>query len=141
MRTAAFTGKRVPLDNFRGDGPWAFSSPGRVDEYYAVAECYLTKFDCCGYDRTGRNAYSIQVYLDGNRIVRIDRVGHCHMCGGQGADDVLRPLPAPEPGRGSPGGFVCSSAQAETETLGFNRVACYRSKAEVGELPVSRFGA
>jgi hypothetical protein len=33
------------------------------------------------------------VYLDGNRIVRIDRVGHCHMCGCQWTHDVLDRFP------------------------------------------------
>jgi hypothetical protein len=42
----------------------------------------------------GRNAYSIQLSLDEqDRIVNIQRVGHCHMCGGQGQDDDLDVFP------------------------------------------------
>jgi hypothetical protein len=56
---------------------------------------YLCDFDCGGQnmDKTGRNAYSLEIDMDENRIVSIVRNGHCHMCSGQGSDDELRRFP------------------------------------------------
>ena len=69
-------------------------APGEFDQEFAVAEVFLWDFACNGTDSAGRNAYSIQVYLDDQkRIIKIQRVGHCHMCGGQGSDDDLKRFP------------------------------------------------
>lgn len=45
-------------------------------------------FDCEGY-----NAYSITIHVVRNLVKRINRVGHCHLCGGQGADSELEESP------------------------------------------------
>jgi hypothetical protein len=69
-------------------------APGEFDSEFAVAEVFLWDFECNGMDSTGRNAYSIQLSLDAdNRIAKIERIGHCHMCHGQGSDDDLKRFP------------------------------------------------
>jgi len=70
------------------------SAPGELGRELTVAEVFLWDFECDGTDSEGRNAYSMELCLDEqDRIVRIQRVGHCHMCGGQGSDDNLDRFP------------------------------------------------
>ena len=93
MRTSQFIGKTINRDElaaYEAD----VHAPGEFDRESTVAEVFLWDFECNGTDSAGRNAYSIQLYLDDqDHIVRIQRVGHCHMCGGQGSDDDLDVFP------------------------------------------------
>jgi hypothetical protein len=93
MKTRPFIGKTVSLEKLRM-AQAEICPCGKYDDEFTVAEVFLSDFECCITDRTGRNAYSIQLYLDEqDRIIRIQRVGHCHMCGGQGSDDELKRFP------------------------------------------------
>ncbi len=44
-------------------------------------------------DKMGFNGYSIVIHLKGDAIRGIERVGHCHMAGGEGADTNLKRFP------------------------------------------------
>ncbi|MFC1762977.1 hypothetical protein ACFL6U_12970 [Planctomycetota bacterium] len=69
-------------------------APGEYSRELTMAEVFLWDFEYNGTDSSGRNAYSIQLFLDEqDQIVRIQRLGHCHMCGGQGSDDDLDIFP------------------------------------------------
>ena len=93
MKTRLFIGKTVNRDQLTAFEA-EVNAPGEFDEDYTVVVIYLWNFACCGTDKTGRNAYSIQICLnEQNQITGIQRVGHCHMCGGQGADDDLKRFP------------------------------------------------
>ena len=93
MKTRPFIGKTVSLEKLETVDAEIYPR-GKYDDEFTVAEIFLSDFECCGMDRTGRNAYSIQLYLDSrNRIVEIVRIGHCHMCHGQGSDDELKRFP------------------------------------------------
>jgi hypothetical protein len=65
------------------------------DEYEnSTLEKFLYEYQCDGFtDHSGFNFYSILIHLDGEKILDIERIGHCHMCGGQGADDELDEFP------------------------------------------------
>lgn len=41
------------------------------------------------------NAYSLEVHVVDGRISDVARIGHCHMCGGQGVDDELSEFYSP----------------------------------------------
>ena len=70
-------------------------------EYADPEEPTFEKFLCDSEDeggspdKAGYTGYSIVLQLDQNRerIVEIERIGHCHMCGGQGADYPLARFP------------------------------------------------
>ena len=84
------TANREQLAAYKAD----IHAPGELADELSVAEIFLWDFECNGTDIEGRNAYSIQLSLDEqDRIVNIQRVGHCHMCGGQGSDDDLDMFP------------------------------------------------
>jgi hypothetical protein len=92
MKTHPFIGKTVSLEKLRM-AEAEISPRGEYDEF-TIAEVFLSDFECNGTDSEGRNAYSIQLYLDEqDRIAKIQRMGHCHMCGGQGSDDELKRFP------------------------------------------------
>ena len=92
MKTRSFIGKRISLQKLEELAEEIFP-PGDYDDDYSVAELYLNNFDCLVTDRAGRNAYSIQLYLDHDIILGVQRIGHCHMCGGEGSDDELLRYP------------------------------------------------
>jgi len=93
MKKRYFVGKHIvpaKLNDYKLD----INPPGSYDDEFITAEIFLYNFDCDMTDRTGRNAYSLRLYLDNDyKIVDIVRVGHCHMCNGQGSDDDLRTFP------------------------------------------------
>jgi len=99
MLTRIFIGKAVSLPMLNKDETVSFCDEGEYDEDYdskgyTIAEIFLSDFDCGGFtDKYGRNAYSIRLILDGDKINKILRVGHIHMCGGQGSDDELPRFP------------------------------------------------
>jgi hypothetical protein len=94
MKTRSFIGKSVALEDVQSADGLVWHDVEDYDEEYAVAEIFLRDFDCDGHtDGAGMNAYSVRLYLDGERIAKIERVGHCHMCGGQGSDDELDRFP------------------------------------------------
>jgi hypothetical protein len=43
--------------------------------------------------RTGFNYFSIRLVINENKITEILRIAHCHMCGGQGTDRVVKVFP------------------------------------------------
>jgi hypothetical protein len=91
MQIRDFKGKRVCLDKIEAmAGSSCFYEAGDYDEAFAVAVVALTDFNCEMTDRFGFTDYSLVVYLDEDRIVSLERVGHVHMCGGQGMDSELR---------------------------------------------------
>lgn len=98
MRTRSCIGKTVSLSKLTkkisaSDYDY-FYDKGDYDEDYSVAEIFLNDFDCPGNtDKFGRNAYSILLFLNGDKIKKVQRVGHCHMCSGQGSDDELLRFP------------------------------------------------
>ena len=60
----------------------------------STLEKYLYDYLFDGFtDESGFNFYSILIHLEGERIVDIERIGHCHMCGGQGVDSTLDEFP------------------------------------------------
>ena len=93
MNIEQFIGKaiyRKQLEAYDAD----VHAPGEYSHELTMAEVNLWDFECNGTDCTGRNAYSIQLFLDEqDQIVNIQRVGHCHICGGQGSDDDLDVFP------------------------------------------------
>jgi len=93
MWTNSFLGKSLDLHKAKQLDTYQYNPPGETDDEYASCEIYLNDFDCETTDSMGRNAYSILIYLDGTQIVKIVRIGHCHMCGGQGSDDELTHFP------------------------------------------------
>lgn len=95
MQVRKFVGKRVSVDEVKAmAGESCFFDAGDYDDTdFAVAMIMLRNFQCQITDRYGYNAYSVNLFLDGNRISSIQRVGHIHMCGGQGMDDELRRFP------------------------------------------------
>jgi hypothetical protein len=61
------------------------------DKYY---ERFLEEYDYEEADsRTGFNHFSILLTIKGNKINEIQRIAHCHMCGGQGTDRVVKVFP------------------------------------------------
>jgi len=93
MRQRQFVGKKISLERLE-DIAETMLPRGERDDDYSVAEIFLNDFEIDVHtDRTGRNAYSIEIYLDNDRIKKIIRIGHCHMCGGQGSDDELTRFP------------------------------------------------
>jgi hypothetical protein len=94
MQVRDFKGKRVRLDEIETmAGSNCFYEAGDYDEAFAVAVVALTDFNCEITDRFGYSDYSLGIFLDGDRIVSLERVGHVHMCGGQGMDSELRRYP------------------------------------------------
>jgi len=93
MKTRPFIGKIVAHKNLRMLDA-EIHPRGQYDDEYTIAEVFLSDYECRITDRAGRNAYSIQLYLDNqHQVVKIVRVGHCHMCHGQGSDDDLNRFP------------------------------------------------
>lgn len=94
MQVRDFVGKRVCIDKIiEMTGANRFFDAGDYeDTELAVAVFMLRDFECGMTDRYGFTDYSLAVYLDGDRISFLQRVGHVHMCG-QGMDDELRRFP------------------------------------------------
>lgn len=62
-----FIGKNVSLEAIKTMDSASFADAGDTDDLYGVVEFYLQDFDLSGpTDRTGRNAYSLLLYLNGN---------------------------------------------------------------------------
>jgi len=95
MQVRNFVGKRVCLDAVKTmAGESCFYEAGEHDDTeFAVAVIMLRNFESELTDRFGFTDYSVGIYIDGDRIVSLERVGHIHMCGGQGMDDELRRFP------------------------------------------------
>lgn len=92
MKTRSFLGRKISFEQLeKVNDPSNY--PDDLDNKLTFAEIYLNNFECCPTDRIGNNAYSIQLYLNHDRIVKIIRVGHCHMCGGQGSDEEISRFP------------------------------------------------
>jgi hypothetical protein len=90
MRTKLFIGKAVDVTKLKKMDTCEYLEAGEYDDQYAVADIELQDFDLNGpVDRSGRNAYSLHIYLDGARIVKILRIGLCNMCVG-GSEDEMR---------------------------------------------------
>ncbi len=93
MKTRSFIGKTILRRDLRMVDAEIYPR-GQYDDDYTIAEVFLRDFQCCITDRSGRNAYSIQLYLDSqSQVAKIVRIGHCHMCHGQGSDDELKRFP------------------------------------------------
>ena len=107
MRKKDFIGKTINVsklqevaDNFifavvEEDGNehmWTFYYDDNPE--YTNAEIILYDWHCndC-YDNSGYNAYSLKVIVDGDKIIKLIRIGHCHMCGNEGSDDELMRFP------------------------------------------------
>jgi hypothetical protein len=85
MKTRPFIGKIVLRRDLRMVDA-EIHPRGQYDDEYTIAEVFLRDFQCCITDRTGRNAYSIQLYLNSqNQVAKLVRIGHCHMCHGRAA--------------------------------------------------------
>lgn len=102
MRTATYRGKRVNIKSGEavvaevGAADFSYLPPQDFDAKYGHIQIFLYSFDSEGHimDKTGRNAYSLEIDVDGQKIVSIVRIGHCHMCcSGQGFDTELRRYP------------------------------------------------
>lgn len=71
----------------------------KANDFYYNDESYddpiLEKFLYMdvGFDEHGYNGYSVIIVVDGNKIKGIQRIAHCHMKGGQGADDDIDEFP------------------------------------------------
>jgi len=95
MQVRNFVGKPVCLDAVKAMvGESCFYEAGDHDESeFTVAVLMLHDFESEMTDRFGYSDYSLSIYIDENRIVSLERVGHVHMCGGQGMDTELRRFP------------------------------------------------
>ena len=95
MQVRNFVGKRVCLDAVKAmTGPSCFYEAGDHDDTdLAVAVLMLRDFECEITDQFGYTDYSLGIFLDEDRIVSLERVGHVHMCCGQGMDSELRRFP------------------------------------------------
>ena len=95
MNIEQFIGKTVNQEQLTEHEADIYA-PGEYSCELTMAEVFLWDFECNGTDSLGCNRYSIQLHLDEqDQITRIQRVGHCHMCGGQGSDDDLDVFPHP----------------------------------------------
>lgn len=101
MQVEQFLDSKISLDKL-SDLRAEIFKPGEyfddVTEYLGdgitVAEISLHNFNSnASMARSGRNAFSVLLYLKEDKIVWISRVGHCHMCGGQGSDDTILRFP------------------------------------------------
>lgn len=80
-----YSKKELSDDNF--DFYYDFDS-------YTRAEIELTGYDRDDYyDKHGYNKYSLRVIVDGDKIVKIMRMAHCHEHDGGGSDDILKRFP------------------------------------------------
>lgn len=92
MKKKEYVGEKIDLAELLATDAEIYE-PGESHEEYSLAEIFLSDFECDGFtDRSGRNAYSIQILLEADLIKDLIRVGHCHMCG-QGSDDELKRFP------------------------------------------------
>ena len=102
MNRKGLIGKRVDVKKFQNCSD-EFSLPEEIEEgedyYYEYgqftkAEIYLRNFACeNSYDTAGYNAYSIKVIVDGDKIVKLIKVAHCHFCNNEGSDDEVDRFP------------------------------------------------
>lgn len=93
MQTARFV--NMPLDLARAQTRYEadYLSADECGQPESILEVHLVDFEKANEDRFGRSAYSLAIYLAGDRVARIERVGHRHRCGGEGGDEPLRVFP------------------------------------------------
>jgi len=59
-----------------------------------ILEKHLSQFELDGAtDEHGYNDYSIRINLEEDKIIKVCRIAHLHMCGGQGTDDDINRFP------------------------------------------------
>jgi hypothetical protein len=91
MRSKPYIGKMIDVEKLKKLDVCEYMEAGDYDDQYAVAEIGLQDFDLNGpVDSSGRNDYRLRICLDGARIVKILRVGLCHMCGDCGESEMHR---------------------------------------------------
>jgi hypothetical protein len=92
MRKKDFIGKNIDIDYIKKSDV-SYHETGKYDDHPTV-EIFLHDYELVSHtDKAGYNAYSILLHLSKNLITNIDRIGHCHMCHGQGSDDLLLRFP------------------------------------------------
>ena len=63
-------------------------------DQFTRAEIELVDYECDDYyDKNGYNKYSLRIIVDGDKIIKIMRIGHCHEHDGGGSDDILKRFP------------------------------------------------
>ena len=103
MNKREFIGKKLNLvrlqncsDNFSfpeedlGEGEEPYYENGE----FTKAEIFLQDFvndDC--YDVHGYNFYSIKIIVDGDKVIKLQKIAHCHECNNEGSDDELSRFP------------------------------------------------
>jgi hypothetical protein len=93
MKKCQFIGKQIKLDEAKAIAT-GMGVEFSYDPEEQHIEMFLSDFEFVGnMDKTGRNGYSLEIDMDGNTIIEITKIGHCHMCSGQGSDDELRRFP------------------------------------------------
>jgi hypothetical protein len=102
MKKRDYLGKRIDVDRLQNCSD-NFSFPEEIEEgesyyyddgQYTKAEIFLNEFelnDC--YDANGYNFYSLKIVVDVDKVIKLIRVAHCHMCGNEGSDDELSRYP------------------------------------------------
>ena len=88
MTKSAFLGKRVNFDRLK-DIFYRETNAGDV-RY----EIFLKDYDFEHADQnTGMNFFSLVLRVDGDKLADIRKIGHRHMCSGQGTDNDLKAFP------------------------------------------------
>jgi len=92
MKTRNFIGKRISLEKLEELADEIYP-PGEYDDFNLVAKLYLKNFEYQMTHKIRRKAYSIQMYIDNDKVLGIQRLGHCHLYGGGCSDDALLRFP------------------------------------------------
>jgi len=81
MKKSQYIGKQIDHDGASHCGH-PFSEIGTDSEDRALLRIGLADFELLSFtDKHGRNAYSLDIFIDSDNVIReISRTGHCHMC-------------------------------------------------------------
>jgi hypothetical protein len=88
MTKSEFLGKRV---NFERLKDIFYRETNAGDVHYKV---FLKDYDFEHADqKSGMNFFSLVLRVDGDKLADIKKIGHSHMCSGEGTDSDLRAFP------------------------------------------------
>lgn len=94
MRKKGIIGRRVDLSKI-GKEDLSITYEENMYDYPSI-EVFLSDFVYDGpTDRYGYNAYSVLIFLENEKVKDVQRMGHLHMCGGQGSDFDMSRFPHP----------------------------------------------
>ncbi|MFB3786691.1 MAG: hypothetical protein ACE15F_09995 [bacterium] len=138
MKKRSFIGKYVDItkvdkllwceygDYEEYDDNWVDNDDADNENKMKSVEIYLPyPEDNINTERSGYNMFSVVLILKENKIVNLKRIGHCHMCGGQGTDDELRKYPCPaleEAAEKSIQEIICSKTKSKIKPLNYETI-------------------